>query len=722
MARPLMERFSRSSLITELARDLRPARLGPIVTTGLVCGVLNVIDVFSYGALYFSGDLGAYLPLGIGMLLVGDAIMCVIAVLASSHPSTMSGSQDAPAAILATLIVTVLATLPAALGPEERFLTIVMLVSGTTLLTGLSFMLIGYFKLGALVRFLPYPVAGGFLAGTGWPLITSAIGLMTDAPLGLALLEPATLLHWLPGMTISAVLLFYAVVWASGTPIDMLVEQGWLFQFAPGGGQWRFPFAPDALASVQWPVLLANLPNILPIVIVSTIVLLLNVTGTELIVKQDIDLNRELVATGVANLAGGLAGGTVSYPEISQAGLNHKLAGSSRVTGLVSAGFGAICVLAGPLLLSFVPKLVLAGLLAFLGVAIILEWVVAARTRFPRLEYAIILIIALVSAAVGFLEGMIVGLIAAVLLFVINYSRINVVKHALTGLTYRSRVTRGSRQRKLLQDQGEQIHILQLQGYLFFGTANSLLEQVRERVQRQDLSAIRFLLLDFQQVPGLDSTAILSFSKMLQLAQEREITLVLSGLSGEVRRSFAQSDFLNQPEVAQIVATLDSGLEWCEEQLLAAAGVVEDEAPLADQLADLLARPEQLQRLMAYLERSEAQAGTYLMRQGDEPDGIYLIEKGQVTAQLEPADQPPVRLETMRGGRVIGEVGFYLGVKRTAAVRADEPTTIYRLSKAKLEAIEGSDPETANTFHRLIIHLLSERITHLIRAVDALLR
>src|SRR5262249_1159069 len=139
-----------------------------------------------------------------------------------------------------------------------------------------------------------------------------------------------------------------------------------------------------------------------------------------------------------------------------------------------------------------------------------------------------------------------VGLVAAVLLFVINYSRINVVKHALSGLTYRSRVTRGSRQRSFLQERGEQILILQLQGYLFFGTANSLLEQVRARVNRPDLAPIRFLILDFRQVPGLDSTAILSFSKMKQLAHERNITLVLTGLAGNVEKNFTQGDFVEQ--------------------------------------------------------------------------------------------------------------------------------------------------------------------------------
>jgi len=90
------------------------------------------------------------------------------------------------------------------------------------------------------------------------------------------------------------------------------------------------------------------------------------------------------------------------------------------------------------------------------------------------------------------------------------------------------------------------------------------------------------------------------------------------------------------------------------------------------------------------------------------------------TTSARPADGLPMRLETMRGGRVVGELGFYLGTRRSAAVVADEPTVVYRLSRAKLTEIERDDPEAAHVLHRIIIHLLGERALHLMRTVDAL--
>src|SRR5262245_58126070 len=111
-------------LLAELARDLRPDRLVPALTTGLVCGVLAVIIDFSFAALFFSGELSGFLPLGIVLLMFGNTMLCLTASLISSHPSTVAVDQDGTGAILATITAGALAALPAALGLEQKVLTI----------------------------------------------------------------------------------------------------------------------------------------------------------------------------------------------------------------------------------------------------------------------------------------------------------------------------------------------------------------------------------------------------------------------------------------------------------------------------------------------------------------------------------------------------------------------------------------------------------------------
>jgi SulP family sulfate permease len=143
---------------------------------------------------------------------------------------------------------------------------------------------------------------------------------------------------------------------------------------------------------------------------------------------------------------------------------------------------------------------------------------------------------------------------------------------------------------------------------------------------------------------------------------------------------------------------------------------------LLSELKAIADEPDNIEALVSSMHPMLFTPGEYLIRQGDEPDTIYFISTGQVTAQLESPGKAPVRLETMGGGRAVGELGFYLGIPRTAAVIIDEPSVIFSLTRSELLNLEKTDPEAANLFHRIIVHLLGERVVHLIRAVQALER
>ena len=81
-----------------------------------------------------------------------------------------------------------------------------------------------------------------------------------------------------------------------------------------------------------------------------------------------------------------------------------------------------------------------------------------------------------------------------------------------------------------------------------------------------------------------------------------------------------------------------------------------------------------------------------------------------------------MRLETMGAGRVVGEMGYYMGQVRTASVVAETDCVVYKLGRDKLRQMEAEAPEVASVLHRLIIRFLSERVTHLVTAVQALER
>lgn len=94
------------------------------------------------------------------------------------------------------------------------------------------------------------------------------------------------------------------------------------------------------------------------------------------------------------------------------------------------------------------------GLLLFLGLEFLIEWVYRAWSKFSWGEYLIIIAILAVVVVVGFLEGVALGLMLAMLLFVVTYSRVNMVKHTLSGANSHSLVERSRLYQHLLKETG----------------------------------------------------------------------------------------------------------------------------------------------------------------------------------------------------------------------------------------------------------------------------
>lgn len=136
----------------------------PALLAGLLIGVLEVALATSHATLLFNDDMSVFLSRGVGMTLFASAVGIAINTLLTSHPAIIGGNQDAPAAIMGVMAAAITA-LAAPL--EVRLATLLVAVALTTTFTGLFLTGLGVFRLAGLVRFLPYPVAGGFLAGTG---------------------------------------------------------------------------------------------------------------------------------------------------------------------------------------------------------------------------------------------------------------------------------------------------------------------------------------------------------------------------------------------------------------------------------------------------------------------------------------------------------------------------------------------------------------------------
>jgi SulP family sulfate permease len=366
---------------------------------------------------------------------------------------------------------------------------------------------------------------------------------------------------------------------------------------------------------------------------------------------------------------------------------------------------------------------VLGGLLFYLGLELLLTWAILSWFRLSRLDYALVITILVVVATVNFLAGMAVGLLIACLLFVVNSSRIDVVKYTLTGREQTSSFSRSRREQELLEQRAGEILMLCLQSYIFFGTAHSLYETVR-RLLGSSRDPVRFLILDFRLVSRLDSSAAFSFAKIHQLARQRFVALVCCGMTAPIEHVLREGGCLDGAEDPAVVSPdLDHAIEWCENRILRReGGEPVTHHPIAEQLHDLLAGAADVQTFIRYFEPLDVPAHHCLFRQGDEPTNLYFLESGQVTIWLElPGEHHPTRLRTMGAGSVIGEMGLFTGEPRSASVITDQPTRLHGLSLASLQAMRQRSPHLADAFQGFLIRTLSERLTHCERKLQALL-
>ena len=711
-------------------------RYFPIVSIGAVLGAIDLPTVISFAILIYSRDLGPFAGAGIGLILFGGLLAQIIIGLGTSIPGIMGSPQDSPAAILGVMAVAILAQMPGT-PPESKFITVTAAVIITSIASGFFFLLIGIFKFGRFVRFIPYPVVGGFIAGTGFLLAQGAFGVMVGVlpqPSNFDLfITPENLLRWIPSLLFgialvigsrkyqhfltipilltATVILFYGIMFSSGNSMADIRQAGWLLGPFPNGSLWK-PLEISLFSQIRWDVLAGQAGNMAAIALISLVAMLLNANALELIAKKDLDLNRELIVAGFANLAGGMGGTVVSFHTLGFSAIPFRMKIASRWVAITAALTTAFVLLFGASLLSLVPMLIAGGVLFFLGISFLVEWVYDSWFQLPRIDYALVLLILIAVAGFGFLEGVATGLVIAVILFVVNYSRIDIVKNSLTGESFQSNTERPLEQRQLIKHLGQQIQILRLHGFVFFGTSQSLVARVNAYLKNSSGPQLKYLILDFQHVTALDSSAIFSFVRLGQLAETHKFHLVLTDLNENTGTRLRRAGVdVENPQI-HFFQSLDHGMEWCESKLLLDEGgsTIIRSGSLRAQLKSKLRSSEQVDKFISYLAVMEVQESFTLIKKGDPPDAMYFIDSGELTTRLELSKDKFIRLRSQSGGTMVGEMGLFLKQARTADVVVSKPGILYRLAMADYERMMEHDADLAFHLHQWIVSVLSIRL------------
>ena len=493
------------------------------VFAGLVCSILSIAYCLSYAALIFNGPLGPALAYGVAVTFLSAAIGGSIVAWRSSLPFAVAGPDSSISVVLAVLV----ATVAQRLGNVDPLVPTLIAISATTALTGLLLCILGFTHAGRAIRFVPFPVIGGFLGATGWLMIAGAVQVVTEQKLLLAnlgefanvpmlgkiaaALVVAVILQValrrskssfvMPGILLAALAATYIALLLTGWSLGEAQAHGWMFR-PQSTATLISPWQPGTLQSFSWMQAPALAGDVLAVMFVTIINFLLNTTGIELSTRTDANIDRDLKVLGFANIVTAALGGYVSCTSISRSLLVRTAGGSGRLSGLTVAAVSAALLIAGPAFVGYVPKYILGGLLFFLGGGLIYQWLIQSARQLQLIDYLSLIAIALLIINWGFIAGVLTGIVIGCATFALSISRVNAIKFSFDGSEYRSSLDRGPHELTLLAAHGREIQGMALQSYLFFGSANRLYQHVKALLARQ--RECRFLIFDFQRVTGID--------------------------------------------------------------------------------------------------------------------------------------------------------------------------------------------------------------------------
>jgi sulfate permease, SulP family len=399
--------------------------------------------------------------------------------------------------------------------------------------------------------------------------------------------------------------------------------------------------------------------------------------------------------------------------------LNLSSGGTGRLSGLTVAAVSVLMLTVAPALLGYMPKFVLGGLLIYLGADQLHKWIVESRRRLSVVEYLSLLTIILIIVQWGFVAGVLIGVIIGCTTFALSAASIDSIKYGFDGSEYRSSLDRSRDDQAALSAHGGEIQGLNLQSYLFFGSANRLYQHVKALLVLHP--ECRFLVFDFKLVTGIDSSAAYSFAQIRRSAQERGIKLVLVHLPPAAEKALRSSEFISK-EVS-IIAELDHALEWCENEIIARHhGLEQEEASLRDWFTQILGTEHDATRLIHRCQRIEVDAGETIVSAGEAADSMHFILDGRVGIMIPAEEGRTTRVRSLGRYTTIGEMGLVSHAPRSATIQAEVASILYVLDADQFEIIKRDDPELSQKLLTYFVSVMAERLTFANRMIAVLRR
>ena len=719
------------------------------IALGLFDGIDNSLWCYGFGAIIFAGALSGYMPLMVGVLLVGFSVLGILIAVTSGARVHLVNVDEQAAVILSTIGGLMVAEMGPAAATPLGMSTMFVIITLTSLTVALSFLLVGRFHLTRLLELLPYPVICGFMAGVGWLMLQAGVGVAADLPISRELLEAlrdrdtllrlsfmvagGLVLMWaakrarvawaLPATAILIVAAFYVAVAVIGVSHEDLVSGKWLFVFAAETGGALDQLAERSLLQIDIPFVLSVIPQILTIAFLAMLTASMSLSAMMAGGHPDLSTSHEMQIAGAGNVVIGLMGCPPGYTDITSSLLYKDFGASSRWMPITASLVTLFVALIGSWVISWMPTVVIGAIVFLFAFQMLYEWMYVNARGFQPVDYAIVCIILGTVIFVGFMHGILVGILLALLLFVMRYSMISAVQGRYTLASFRSSVERSPRANQILDEHGSGALIYTLRGFLFFGTANAILDTIRDEPILRS-GECKAILLDLKRVTGIDISALKTFLQIRRICEAAGVKLMYSGIPKGIEQRIVLMEAVSREQGKPLFfKEADYCVEYMEGLVLRELGESDEAKSAKDFLMELLHDEVKVALLMGAMTRVDCGVGQVLFQQNDEDDGLYVLESGSMTALIGTPTNGMKRVKKFNAGSVIGEMSSYTrDRKRTATVIANEPSVLYHLSAKTIAGLEEADHRLVGSVHELVARTLGGRISYMNRRLIQELR
>ena len=530
--------------------------------------------------------------------LMAGVIVGIVALplaIAFAIASGVSPEKGIITAVIAGFIVSALGGSKVQIGgPTGAFIVIVYGViqqygiSGLTVATiiaGVLLILLGVFKLGTVIKFIPYPVVVGFTSGIAVTIFTTQ---MTDV-FGLSFGGETV-----PGDFIGKWMLYFkhfnTVNWwnfiVSVTSVIIIAVTPKISKKIPGSlvaiilvtiGVWclksffgidsidtigdRFSInsqLPKAeMPALDWEAIKNLFPVAVTIAALGAIESLLSATVADGMISDHHNSNTELIALGVANMVTPIFGGIPATGAIARTMTNINNGGRTPVAGMIHAVVLLLILLFLMPLARFIPMACLAGVLVVVSYNMSGWRSFTALLKNPKSDVIVLLITFFLTVIFDLTVAIAVGLLLACLLFIkriMETTEITAIKEEIhvedeAGIMHDESITIPAG-----------VEVYEINGPYFFGVATQIEELMSDFRDKSKVRVIRM-----RKVPFIDSTGIHNLSNFCEMSFKNKIVVVLSGVNPQVHSALHKAGFYDLVGEKNICPNINVALSRAEE-------------------------------------------------------------------------------------------------------------------------------------------------------------